>query len=116
MQGHRRFREHKINVVSASAHACLRPSFIIQHESSNMDMGRKLSRSQDIATKVSLLLQKRLKVAQDHYTEEIQRVYGNDAGGSPWTNPAAAANAWSDWYAYMVDSAQRSILFWDTLR
>jgi pimeloyl-ACP methyl ester carboxylesterase len=116
MQGHRRFREHKINVVSASAHACLRPSFIIQHESSNMDMGRQLSRSQDIATKVSLLLQKRLKVAQDHYTEEIQRVYGNDAGGSPWTNPAAAANAWSDWYAYMVDSAQRSILFWDTIR
>ena len=31
-------------------------------------------------------------------------------------NPVAPTDAWSHWYAYATDFAQRSILFWDTLR
>jgi pimeloyl-ACP methyl ester carboxylesterase len=32
------------------------------------------------------------------------------------SDPGAAANAWADWYDYAVDGAQRSILFWNTIR
>ena len=28
----------------------------------------------------------------------------------------SAASVWSDWQAYAIDNAQRSILFWDTIR
>ena len=79
-----------------------------------MDIGRQLSRSQDIATKVSVLFQKRAKLAQEHFTAQLQSALDNNL--SALAHPAAAANVWSDWYAYAVDTAQRSILFWDTIR
>jgi len=80
-----------------------------------MDIGSQLARSQDLSTKVSLVYQKRCKIAQEHCSEELQRAY--DQNIRPLlNNPSAAANVWSDWQAYAIDSAQRSILFWDTLR
>ena len=75
-----------------------------------MDIGRQLSRSQDIATKVSVLFQKRAKLAQEHFTAQLQSAIDNN-NLSALAHPAAAANVWTDWYGYAVDTAQRSILF-----
>ena len=79
-----------------------------------MDIGRQLSRSQDISTKASVVFQKRAKVAQEHFTEQLQKAL--DDNRSALSNPAAAAKIWPDWYDYAMDAAQRSILFWDTIR
>jgi pimeloyl-ACP methyl ester carboxylesterase len=81
-----------------------------------MDVGQQLAKSQDIATKVSLVFQKRAKIAQDHFTEQMKSAYEANGIGALVTNPAANAKVWTDWYGYAVDMAQRSILFWDTLR
>ena len=80
-----------------------------------MDVGRHLSRSQDISNKASLVFQKRAKGAQERFAGELQKAVDENIG-SALANPAAAASIWPDWYAYAVDTAQRSILFWDTIR
>ncbi len=81
-----------------------------------MDIGRQLAHSQDISTKVALVYQKRTKLAQERYTAELRKAYDGNGIGELMTNPAAAAKIWTDAYSYAVDSAQRSILFWDTMR
>jgi hypothetical protein len=53
-------------------------------------------------------------MAQERYTEAMQAAY--DANVRPLLNPAAAASLWSDWQSYAIDGAQRTVLFWDTIR
>ena len=79
-----------------------------------MEVGRQLAHSQDIATKVSVLFQKRAKTAQDNFKEQLTKAYGDNFSGLPSAG-IAAASSW-DWYRYAIDAAQRSILFWDTIR
>jgi pimeloyl-ACP methyl ester carboxylesterase len=79
-----------------------------------MDIGQQLAQSQDLATKVSLVFQKRCKVAQEKYTETLQAAYEKNLRSL--MTDGAAARLWSDWQAYAVDGAQRSVLFWDTIR
>ncbi len=79
-----------------------------------MDIGRQLARSQDISTKVSVLLQKRTKLAQEKFAGRLKESIDDNLDSL--TRPANAAKVWTDWYQYMVDGAQRSILFWDTIR
>jgi pimeloyl-ACP methyl ester carboxylesterase len=81
-----------------------------------MNFGHQLAHSQDISTKVSLLLQKRTKTAQDHFTQTLRKAYEDNGIGEMLTSPAAATKAWADWCNYAVDAAQRSVLFWDTIR
>ncbi len=81
-----------------------------------MDIGHQLARSQDISTKVSLVLQKRTKTAQEQFTQTLRRAYEDNGINEMLTNPAAATKVWTDWYEYAVDAAQRSVLFWDTIR
>src|SRR6185295_10833337 len=83
---------------------------------SSMNIDHQLTRSQDIATKVSLLFQKRAKAAQQKFADRLKGAYEDNGIASIATDPAAATRAWTDWYSYAVDAAQRSILFWDTLR
>ena len=56
-----------------------------------------------------------MKTAQERFTEQLKSAYEDNVAGM-LANPASAANLWTDWYAYAVDAAQRSVLFWDTLR
>ncbi|HEY1328488.1 MAG TPA: DUF3141 domain-containing protein [Casimicrobiaceae bacterium] len=81
-----------------------------------MDAGRQLAHSQDISTKVALVFRKRAQVAQEQFSDALKKAY--DANGIPalLRDPAAAATVWTDAYAYAVDAAQRSVLFWDTIR
>ena len=80
-----------------------------------MDAARQLSRSQDVATKVSVVLQKRVKLAHEHFAERLRDAFDANVGRM-LSDPGAAANVWADWYDYAVDGAQRSILFWNTMR
>src|SRR3954469_12446703 len=82
-----------------------------------MDPSTQLAKTQDVAKKVGLLFQKRMKIAQDAYTARVQKAYKDHA--VDLTKPADAAqlaSLASNWWRYGVDFAQRSILFWDTLR
>lgn len=81
-----------------------------------MKIGNQLERSQDIATKVSLLYQKRLQIARDHFAEQLQAAHVDSAVATKLGSPAALAGLGSDVYPYAVDAAQRSVLFWDTMR
>ena len=81
-----------------------------------MDIGHQMARSQDVATKVAVLFKKRTQIAQEQFTEQLKKAYDADGIRAFVTNPAAGVKLWSDWYAYAADAAQRSILFWDTIR
>jgi pimeloyl-ACP methyl ester carboxylesterase len=80
-----------------------------------MDAGTQLSRSHEISTKVALLLQKRIKLAQERYNERVQNALKN-AAADMQAQPVMPWDAWSRWNNYAVDLAQRSVLFLDTLR
>ena len=67
-----------------------------------MDMGRQLAHSQDISTKVSILFQKRVKTAQERFTEQLRNAYEDHGVAGMLANPASAANLWSDWPAPQV--------------
>jgi pimeloyl-ACP methyl ester carboxylesterase len=81
-----------------------------------MDAGSQIARSADIAAKVGTLLRRRGETAVKHFSERVRGAAdgGEDHNKLPslW---AAAANPWNAWQ-YTVDAAQRTLLFWDTLR
>jgi pimeloyl-ACP methyl ester carboxylesterase len=80
-----------------------------------MDIARQLAHGHDISTKVSLLFRKRVAVAQERFAQALREAYESGMSHAQ-EDPAAAVTAWSDGFAYAVDAAQRSILFWDTIR
>src|SRR3954451_8928485 len=84
-------------------------------ERQSMGIGRQLSRSRDLSTKSSLVFKKRAEIARERYAEALQAAY-NENIRPLMASSSAAASAWTDWPAYALDSIQRSILFWDTLR
>src|SRR5262249_31478475 len=75
----------------------------------------RLSRSYEISTKVALILQKRAKRAQERLGERLNRAYNDNIVGLAGKS-LTPLDAWSSWCRYSTDFAQRSILFWDTLR
>ena len=83
-----------------------------------MDAGTRIARSADIGTKVGLLLRRRSETAAQAFSERIRKATGAaDGQGDAGNLPAllAGANPWNAWH-YTVDAAQRTVLFWDTLR
>src|SRR5687768_3837245 len=80
-----------------------------------MNAINQLSRQQEVSSKVAQLLQKRVSVAQERYQERVQKVL-SDAAADFKQRPLTPWDAMIGWYNYSVDFAQRSVLFWDTLR
>jgi pimeloyl-ACP methyl ester carboxylesterase len=80
-----------------------------------MNPTKQLTRSYDISTKVAQVFQKRAKIAQEHFTDRVGRAFRDNIAGLT-TSPLTPWDAWSKGYEYLTDAAQRSILFWDTLR
>ena len=80
-----------------------------------MDTAKQLARSQDISTKVSVVFQTRAKLARERFIERVRKAYGENVVDLI-AKPVAPWDAWTQGYNYAVDFAQRSILFWDTLR
>jgi pimeloyl-ACP methyl ester carboxylesterase len=80
-----------------------------------MDAGSKLTRSAEVGAKVGKLLRRRRETAVTHFTERVKAAVEGDAGSSKLPALLAAANPLNAWH-YTIDAAQRSILFWDTMR
>lgn len=74
------------------------------------DFGKQLAASQKLLANTSGLYQKRSQVAAQRATERLRRDFEALAAG------VGPLDYWSGWSAYLTDAAQRSILFWDTLR
>jgi poly(3-hydroxyalkanoate) synthetase len=74
-----------------------------------------LTNSGDLSTKIAGVFAHRYDTAQKHYRERVQKALGDV---TDWTQLAATTpwQAWQTWSSYAVDFAQRSVLFWDTLR
>jgi len=79
------------------------------------DQTSKLVHSQELSAKVANLLSRRVKLAQERFTERVKRAAENQMAQVA-ANPATPWDLWRDWQAYAIDLAQRSVLFWDTLR
>jgi hypothetical protein len=79
----------------------------------NTDQG--LARSQDLATKVSLLYRKRTDLAREHFVAALKKAYDANLSGLGG-NPAAPAQLLADWFGWATDAAQRSVLMLDTMR
>jgi pimeloyl-ACP methyl ester carboxylesterase len=81
-----------------------------------MDAGTQLSRSHDIGMKVGLLLRRRSETAATHYQERVRAALdGSDPNKLTSLFTAAVADPMAG-YRYMIDTMQRSVLFWDTMR
>ncbi|MCG2594295.1 DUF3141 domain-containing protein [Ramlibacter sp. XY19] len=79
-----------------------------------MKTGSRLARSQEVGDQVARMLGKRLEVANDKFSERVGAACAKAGADSPeaLTHPVDPM-AWAN---YVVDAAQRSVLFWDTLR
>jgi pimeloyl-ACP methyl ester carboxylesterase len=79
------------------------------------DVGKQLSRSHDIAAKVVQVFQTRARLAQEEFSQRVRQVQDDYMAGTAATG-ASPWEMWSGGMRYAVDLAQRSVLFWDTLR
>jgi len=78
-----------------------------------MDNSTHLARSHEIGTKIGLIYQKRTKTALEQFSQRVTEALGGK-GGERSAALAAAFDPASG-LRYVVDSMQRSILFWNTL-
>ncbi|WP_233860108.1 DUF3141 domain-containing protein [Paraburkholderia sp. HD33-4] len=79
-----------------------------------MDAATQLARSQEIAGNIAHVLEKRTQNALEQYGKRLRAAVDGDAGRDH-NLFAAQLNPLSAWH-YAVDVAQRSLLFWDTMR
>ena len=77
--------------------------------------GKQLALSHELAGKVAQLLQTRTQVALKQFNEQLLQA-GKAQMGQWLAAPPLPYEAWAGSTRYAVDVAQRSILFWDTLR
>ena len=75
----------------------------------------QLLKSQEVSTKVALLMQERTTTALTQINERIREAWQHHAAGTP-PQPVAPWDLWASGTQYAVDFAQRSLIFWDTLR
>jgi pimeloyl-ACP methyl ester carboxylesterase len=80
----------------------------------NVSLSR-FSQRQELAKKVATLLQKRAKLAQERLEERVRKVY-DESVKELFSKPVTPWDIWTGGAHYALDFAQRSILFWDTLR
>jgi pimeloyl-ACP methyl ester carboxylesterase len=80
-----------------------------------MDSTHQALRSADLSAKVSRLMHKRLTIAQEHFTERARSAYETCFKPAA-AQPRTLVDLWTGAASYAVDFAQRSVLFWDTLR
>ena len=72
----------------------------------------RLEQAQEMSDKVARLYKKRAEIAHNQFVERLRSAGEQlDVG-----IPADPLNALTDWAHYAVDAAQRTVLFWDTLR
>src|SRR3954465_12652887 len=75
----------------------------------------KLTRTAEMNAKLSRIFQKRSELAREHFVQRVRSAH-EEHTAQLLTEPMMAWNLWTNYYSYATDLAQRSILFWDTLR
>ena len=80
-----------------------------------IDQGKHLRRAAELNTKLYRMFEARANLAREHFTQRARTAYNEHLAQLPATLPLEW-NWWSNFYDYGVDCAQRSVLFWDTLR
>ncbi len=78
------------------------------------NLTRQLSESHDVSAKVAQMLETRTRLALRRFNERAQQA--REQVAELTTNPTSLSELWAGGARYGVDFAQRSILFWDTLR
>jgi pimeloyl-ACP methyl ester carboxylesterase len=78
------------------------------------DLNRTIDRSIRISRTVANLLQRRVRAANERFTERIRGAHAQWAASA--TTPKTPFEFWRQWSEYTLDAAQRSVLYWDTLR
>ncbi|MET0679428.1 MAG: DUF3141 domain-containing protein, partial [Burkholderiales bacterium] len=78
------------------------------------DLNRTIDRSINISRAVSDVVQRRLRTASERYVERMRAAYGDFTQRA--AVPRTPLETWRQWAHYQIDFAQRSVLFWDTLR
>lgn len=81
----------------------------------SMDTAARLARSQIISSKAKQLFDKRAQIARENFRERMHKACEKEMADL-MARPPAPWDLWNAWYRYGVDAAQRSVLFWDTLR
>ena len=76
---------------------------------------KQLSDSHEVSAKVAQMLQTRTRLALERYSGRLKEAV-EPALGAAWANPLLPWEMSAGAAQYAVDFAQRSILFWDTLR
>ena len=78
------------------------------------NLTRRLSESHDVSAKVAQMLETRTRLALGRFNERAQKA--REQAAELTMNPTSLSELWAGGARYGVDFAQRSILFWDTLR
>ncbi len=78
------------------------------------ELGRKLTKAQDVSSNVARLYHERLKTAQERFNARIKKAYEDVA--TLMTKPMTPWGLRTNWVQYAIDFAQRWVLFWDTIR
>jgi pimeloyl-ACP methyl ester carboxylesterase len=79
-----------------------------------MDAATRLASRQRVGTQVAELFSKRMQVANEKFANRVKHAFDDEAA-SPLAGMASSMDPLA-WFSYSVDAAQRSILFWNTLR
>jgi pimeloyl-ACP methyl ester carboxylesterase len=79
------------------------------------NLARQLSLSYDAWAKVAQIVQTRTRLALEHFSERAQQACGKEVA-ELLAKPTPPWELWASGAQYAVDFAQRSVLFWDTLR
>src|SRR5215831_21218340 len=80
-----------------------------------LDVTGHLARSSELQSKLIRIFQKRVNIARDHFTERVRSAFQKNLTELV-SNPMSVWDLWTGYYGYAMDWAQRSILFWDTMR
>ncbi|MHB8493479.1 MAG: DUF3141 domain-containing protein [Casimicrobiaceae bacterium] len=79
-------------------------------------LNQTIERSLTISRSVSTLLDRRVRSANEAWTDRVRRAQSAFVQSGVPGHGVNPQQLWQDWWQYGVDFAQRSILFWDTLR
>jgi hypothetical protein len=74
-----------------------------------------LSRVSIVSAKVAEVLSDRLRTGHERYRTRLTRI-GGEPPTWPWVPLSTPIEAWKAWTEYALDTAERTVLFWDTLR
>jgi pimeloyl-ACP methyl ester carboxylesterase len=89
---------------------------VFPEESAMPNLNQTIDRSLAISRGVTTVLDRRMKDAAAAYVERTRRAQASYATSVGPANGMNFQQAWRDWCEYSIDFAQRSVLFWDTIR